>query len=222
MTTHIKNVLDAIDAYYIQAKNSIDNVQKYDILHRELSTIINDSSDDPWEMIHILHKANNIIHKMYTFVDVVIDESSNISGSKADNLKLHLNILTNIYILYKRDFLISYDKIILKYTKLESKKNPKDLQKKFHNFPGSIDLYIACMENTDDLDQLELDKSHILNEKKYISPYLTFGLIPELKTTTDEETLLKILKPNSTYKKINKVSADGLKCDFFILYRMVQ
>lgn len=192
INTYLVNILNSIDSYYDKITTILSSSpehkskeQKFILLKDKFILLKEqiDSKLDPWEKTHVLKKINKIISSMYDIVNFEITEGSEVSSNTVRNLEEHFSSLQKIYKIYAVDFQHIYEESI--DTAYEEVKNnsPLEWQTNFHKNPNSIDLYLKCMKNYDGkkddiLNQLELDKSASLGEKKIISPYFSFSLFP--------------------------------------------
>lgn len=116
-------------------------------------------------------------------------ESDVLSKTKAAKLMSQWQDIATIYRRYMRDWQSRMEGMAAGLITLVVGK-PHEIQKLFHTYPMSIDLYQKYMIQAMDAayksgdqklvseltDMVEDDKSHALGERKYVSPFMTLGL----------------------------------------------
>lgn len=154
------------------------------------------SDEDAFEIIHLFTSLIGLLKKIYNTLDFKLPIGEEISKTRGFRLTEVFNKVTTIYRLYIRDIATELSSFVnLAATTVKTTK-PDELQKYWQKWPNSIDLYTflitKLLNNTfqeKDLNTrtriyeiLDADKSFILNEKKWISPFLTFNCVPFAET----------------------------------------
>lgn len=201
------DVLDALDSYFrsletyikqtdrdkfTKLEHGIEECRKF---KNKFSTIQLDDSG-LFQAVHLHASMRKLLADLYVMLDFELPVGEEISKTRAYRLSDVFNKITTIYRTYIRDVVSEANEIVELATTKIITKDPAELQSLWQKWPNSIDLYTNIMTSilndsyrvkNRELTQhifeiLESDKRFILNEHKWLSPFLTFNCVPWMKT----------------------------------------
>ena len=196
--SNINRLLNVLASYYEQVKGILHTkypekdrrfselMEKFETHRKALKQL---GRDELWKRVAMLKKQDKYIQLLYNFLDFRVQEDTDFTSTRVDSIETHLRTLTHLFSLYNNEFKGMYKEAIEKAYKKHKTDSVEILQNQFHEQPNSIDLYIKCMRNNSDGSAVqaavELDKSMVLGERKYISSWLTMGLKPQSEFKMD-------------------------------------
>lgn len=202
--TNIKNIYTLLHKYYgsiediirIRFINIYDVVKKYLV---QLSSTIHSitskldiSDENKFELYHLLNLSWILLQKLYQNINFVIDEDpDNTSKSESESHLIKLKEMSTKYAKLVLDVHLYYSDF-LESISIQSDKF-SDINKWFRKYTQSAPLYVHITTKLIDtnfktgnkieakkiLDFIEQDKTFILNENKWSSSFLSYGLLPE-------------------------------------------
>lgn len=200
------SIIDNIYSFYDDIKDIISNkdILKYEKLLSKFKKLdklkvkmdkVDDSPRELFSHIHILNNIKHTIYEIYNSLDIIDLFDDDISSSSEARIINNFEKLTKVYHSYVSIFEVNFEnKIKDAYEKIKDIKDVKQIQSYFHEFSGAIDLYVLYNQNLEEKD-VELDISMALEEKKWISPFLSFNGIKPSKVIISNKKL-----PYLTYR----------------------
>lgn len=220
---NVIKLINAISIYYanideyINAKNPelYDNVNKLLDKIKMIEIKLKDIKKNikPFKFSHTIEYLNYLLNKLYKYLDIPIQSDSYISSSKAAEANKSFAIVGAVYKKYITDFMREWDQFqnILVRMVIESKIDKIEAQTEFRQYPYSVKVYAKFMEivldKSSDEEQkeiykmLEMDKTILLNENRWISKFLTFNLVPATRVVGFSE-LIDDLKKNKSEQQL--------------------
>jgi hypothetical protein len=197
------DVLDALDSYFQSLEGYLKQTdrEKFTRLERGISECRNYKRkleavklDDEglFQAVHLHVQVQNLLQTIYNQLDFQLPVGEEISKTRAYRMSEVFNKITAIYRTYIRDIAAESNELVMDAAGRIKTTDPLELQLLWQKWPSSIELYMVVQTRI--LDQsyrdkdtvkrqqifeiLESDKRYILNEKAWMSPFLTFNCVP--------------------------------------------
>ena len=223
----LKSYFDGLSDYikqtdhtkFMNLKKSMDQCDEYQSRFTSISNSKSLSTRDYFEIVHIFSLMTTTIQSIYADLDFELPVGEEISKTRAYRLTDIFNKITGIYRIYIRDLGSQTGEIIDIADSELGIDNPTELQSMWQKYPASIDLYVrqttkllneAYKTGNRDLvsrifNILDQDKRFILEEREWLSPFLTFNCVPFGDPMPD--TLDHLLKRAAPDLKITTIGA---------------
>lgn len=236
--TNVIEVLNAIDMYFESLKDYLKTTdpEKYTTLEKQraradefknefvkLSKQPNWSARDIFKLNAIFVSLTRLLNKMYKSLDFKLAVDEEISKTRLYRLTDIFNKVSSIYRLYIRDIAAQTSDLSKELSRMVTVDNPEELHQLFQEYPNAVDVYTLCISRMlnaayQQKDQqrvrtifnlIEQDKSFILDEQDWLSPFLTFNLKPN--DTKDPVSM----------EKLKTVYPDVDTCNLIIIKRII-
>lgn len=164
-----------------------------------------------FKLVHLFTQLGRLMTLIYGQLNFQLPVSEELSKTRAYKLMSLFDDITSVYKVYIKDLETrNRDLVNWVFPHMSMTIPLKDVQALFHKYPMAIDLYVKYMTvrlNAGDMEVLqlvELDKSHVLGEPKWTSPFLSFNLVPDGKTYDMKELAAKIGSKETKFDKMAK------------------
>jgi hypothetical protein len=132
---------------------------------------------------HITEYTHYLLSELYTLIDFPLSSDELLSTSRAQTMGIMFVKISDMYKQYVSNQRKKWNDEIQTMIDALIKHNPpaRDVQKLFHEYIYSIRVYSGFMKSrlkydSDIENMIEFDKSIVLQESKWISPFLSFNL----------------------------------------------
>ena len=186
-----------IEEYYNSVKEYINNAkpleQKFEKIHKLIKSSSKSSDlESKFQNLNQYILVSYLLKEIYDLLHLPISENDDISRTNALRINESFAKITKLYKTYIQDVISHSEEVVMNiYEELKSLSlDPKELTMLWHKYPQSIQLYSLLIQdildknykerNFDKVQEivkiLDDDKRFILEEKEFISPFLTFNL----------------------------------------------
>lgn len=229
-------VLDALEGYFeslqdylkqtdhakfTRLKRSIDESTEFKTRFVEITR---GTMDDAalFQTVHLYTGLSRLLQSVYHDLDFRLPVGEEISKTRAYRLTEVFNRVTTIYRLYVRDIQAELGSLVRDAGERVKTTDPLEIQRLWQLWPNSIDLYTVLVTReldaaykTGDKERqtlifeiLETDKRFILNERQWISAFLSFNCVPETEFGAFK-SVANALDSNSTASKPRDIAKSG-------------
>jgi len=212
----IIEAIESIEEYYNSIEDYLKSNQslktKLESLFNKINKLkinlskLSDNLEGKFDYIHQYVLLSYLLGELYNLMDFEIPVNDEFSKTRSLRTGEMFDKITKIYKLYIYDVASHSDELVAEFAKSLISKNIdyKEITDLWKKYPQSIQLYTLLMNNILDqkyrdrdfetinsiLKVLDDNKRFILEEKEFISPFLTFGLsiwLPSLILQEEEK-----------------------------------